>query len=101
MSDLSARIVELEAELAVAKHRLVQVSAVNVALSDAVDALIYQLESHHDAPDYEALGYPESRAWLDDLDTIGAWVERCRSLIILSSGFELMENGEVRISGPG
>lgn len=33
-------------------------------------------------PDYEALGYPETRVFDDDLDTVASWVDAARRLII-------------------
>jgi hypothetical protein len=33
-------------------------------------------------PDYEALGYPETRVYLDDLDTVAQWERNCQHLIM-------------------
>lgn len=47
-------------------------------------------------PDYEALGYQETRVWYDDLDIAASWANGCRALVI-PGGVELLEGGKVAI----
>jgi hypothetical protein len=43
-------------------------------------------------PDYEALGYPESRVYLDDLDALLRWEHAYRAICYSTTGPELVPN---------